>query len=180
MPDLDGAVRFLEEHGAAQIEHPGGTLLAHLRRTARQLAEWEAADDLVLAGLCHATYGTDGFPQPLIEWTERQDLRDVIGPEAEGIVYFYASCDRGFFYPQLDRRDPLAFRDRVTGEERPPSAHELRDFMELTFANELDIVNQSPTFAAEHGPGIARLFARCTDLVSPPAVERFHELLPAS
>src|SRR4029079_13032326 len=53
---------FLIARGAAELRHPGGTLLAHLRRTHDTLAGWGARPALRLAGLAHATYGTDGFP----------------------------------------------------------------------------------------------------------------------
>lgn len=55
---------FLRELGAEDIPHPGGTLLAHLRRVRTRLASWDARPALQLAGLCHAFYGTDGFPTP--------------------------------------------------------------------------------------------------------------------
>jgi hypothetical protein len=35
---------FLVAHGAADIAHPGGTLLAHLIRTADLLGEWRASE----------------------------------------------------------------------------------------------------------------------------------------
>lgn len=58
----DQAIALLRKLGAADIAHPGGTLVAHLQRVQRQLAEWGARPALQLAGLCHAFYGTDGFP----------------------------------------------------------------------------------------------------------------------
>src|SRR5262249_54758605 len=46
------ALAFLEAHGAGAIEHPGGTLIAHLCRTADLLASWGASPALTVAGLC--------------------------------------------------------------------------------------------------------------------------------
>jgi hypothetical protein len=171
------AVQFLDGRGAATIEHPGGTLLAHLARTHRQLLAWNASEDLALAGLCHATYGTDGFRRPLLDRSSRRHLIDVIGPTAEHIVYLYASCDREFLYPQIGATPAPTFRDRFTGATSTPSTEQLHHFLELTFANELDIVAASSEFAAEHGTSIAEMFNRCEAFVSPLAFTHFRSLL---
>ncbi|MGY5125449.1 DUF6817 domain-containing protein [Streptomyces nigrescens] len=80
------AVALLRELGAETLDHPGGTLLAHLRRVQEQLATWGARPALQLAGLCHAFYGTDGFATPLLPLDRRTELAAVIGAEAEALV----------------------------------------------------------------------------------------------
>jgi hypothetical protein len=74
---------FLLAHGADRIDHPGGTLYDHLSRVADVLSEWGAAEEVRLAGLCHAAYGTDGFDKSLLSVDDRKALRDVIGEDAE-------------------------------------------------------------------------------------------------
>jgi hypothetical protein len=59
------AIELLVSRGAHEITHPGGTLLAHLERVHALLDQWGARPALRLAGLCHAFYGTDGFPAAL-------------------------------------------------------------------------------------------------------------------
>ena len=56
------ALQMLEAADAAHIQHPGGTLMAHLKRVKALLDSWGARPALAAAGLCHAFYGTDGFP----------------------------------------------------------------------------------------------------------------------
>jgi len=160
------ALAFLEAHGAGAIEHPGGTLLAHVCRTADLLVNWGASPALIVAGLCHATYGTDGFPTALLPTSRRRDLVEVIGATAEAIVYFYASCDRAMFLPQLGRHEPPRFRDRFTRAEFHPDSGMVRQFVELTFANELDIAAHSPAFAHVYGFRLVELFSRCRALAS--------------
>lgn len=159
------ASALLEVWGADAIPHPGGTLLNHLQRTAQLLTEWDAPQELVLAGLCHAVYGTDGFDHPLVDVSCRANVAGVIGPDAEAVVYRYARCDRHFTFPHLGR-DPVKFRDRFTGAVNAVEPRQLQEFMELTFANELDVVRHSPGFATREWPLIARVFSRCHDLVS--------------
>lgn len=159
------AVTLLRRLGAADIAHPGGTLLAHLKRVQARLATWQARPALQLAGLCHACYGTDGFPTALLPLDRRADLAAVIGTEAEAIVYLYAACDRKATYPVLARAD-VAFRDRFTGRTHTPEPRLRRDFAELSAANELDLARIDPAFREKWGAELLSLFTRCHDWLS--------------
>lgn len=159
------AVWLLRELGAAQIEHPGGTLLAHLLRVSTLLAEWGARPALQRAGLCHAFYGTDGFATALLDLDRRHELVAAIGTEAESLVYFYASCDRRASYPTLADARGL-FHDRFAGRRFSPTQGQRRDFAELTAANELDIARISPQFLAQHGAEVLELLTNMRPLLS--------------
>lgn len=161
------AMAMLREANADQIEHPGGTLLAHLERVRTLLDSWDARPALVAAGLCHAFYGTDGFAVALLDLEHRSELDGAIGAEAEALVYLYASCDRKSTYPGLADDGP--FVDRFTGASYSPSRQQRRDFAELTAANELDLAAISPDFRTRHGSGLSGLFTRWRPLLSVPA-----------
>ncbi|MGW2699848.1 DUF6817 domain-containing protein [Streptomyces sp. NPDC001340] len=164
-PAADRAVALLRDLGAEGMAHPGGTLLAHLRRVQDRLALWQARPALQLAGLCHAFYGTDGFPTGLLPVDRRTDLAMVIGAEAEEIVYVYASCDRKATYPDLARPD-APVHDRFTGLSRVPEPQLRRDFAELSAANELDLARIDLAFRDRWGPDLLALFTRLQDLLS--------------
>jgi hypothetical protein len=153
------AEALLEARGADRIDHPGGTLLAHLHRVRDLLAAWEASPDVQLAGLCHAAYGTDGFPTALLQLDERGRLGETIGAAAEQLVYLYGSCNRAQVYPHLGER-VVEFVDRFNGVRSTPAPPELRAFVEITAANELDVVRHNPELATRHGANLAALFAR--------------------
>ncbi|MEU9012572.1 DUF6817 domain-containing protein [Streptomyces sp. NPDC048479] len=159
------ALDLLRDCGAENLDHPGGTLLAHLQRVQRQLHRWRARPALRLAGLCHAFYGTDGFATALLPIDRRRELEAVIGPEAESIVYLYASCDRKRSYPTLADAD-AAFRDRFTGRTFTPSIQQRQDFAELSVANELDIVRIDPALRVKWAPDLLVLFTRFRPLLS--------------
>ncbi len=146
-------IDLLVERGANAVEHPGGTLLEHLVRVA-SLLEGGASDEVQAAGLCHASYGTDGFAVTLLDLDERALLISEIGPRAEAWVYLYASCDRGAVYPELTSSGPLRFRDRFTGETSEVPERDAAVLVELTAANELDIVTVSAAWATEIGVGL--------------------------
>jgi hypothetical protein len=93
------------------------------------------------------------------------------------MIYQYASCDRRLVFPRLGREGPVPFRDRFTGEIIMTDPFRLCDFLELTFANELDLVSRSRSFAVKNGAGIADVFSRCTPYVSPPARRAFRLIL---
>jgi hypothetical protein len=122
----------------------------------------------VSAGLCHAFYGTDGFAVTLLDLDRRAVLAEAISEEAEGLVYFYASCDRKASYRTLADADG-GFVDRFTGATVRPSAGQRRDFAELTAANELDIASVSPDARERYGSALLELFTRWRPLLSEPA-----------
>lgn len=176
-PAIAAVTSALAARGAARIAHPGGTLLAHLKRVDALLDQWGARPTLRSAGLCHAWYGTDGFETALGDLASRTELTALIGEDAEQLVYFYASCDRRFSYPHLAQQAGL-FRDRFTGAVLCPTLPARRDFAELTAANELDIVAVNRRSRARYGAQLLDLFSSWTDLLSAPAWGAIQASLP--
>jgi hypothetical protein len=147
------ALEFLRHHDTATTPHLFGDLLTHLSGVEDLVRAWGGSDLLALAALGHATYGTHGFEPHLLELRDRPVLAATIGTEAEAFVYFYASCDRDAFYPQLESPDTtlgdLHFRDRFEGVDLAPSAEQVTNFVDLTYANEVELAAASPGGAAE-------------------------------
>ncbi|HEY7482925.1 MAG TPA: hypothetical protein VH912_00560 [Streptosporangiaceae bacterium] len=177
MAPAEKAHQLLIACGARDIAHPGGTLLAHLERVHLLVSQWGARDAVRLAGLCHAFYGTDGFPTALGDVARRSDLERVIGTEAEELVYVYAACDRGFTYPRLTA-EPAAIKDRFTGAVLRPSPGLRRDFAEITAANELDIVTVNADLRARYGAELHELFTSWRGLLSDHAQRAVRATLP--
>jgi hypothetical protein len=149
-PDSPEILEFLLARGAGRLTHPGGSLYGHLNRVAALLAEWGAGEDLQLAGLCHACYGTDGYDQALLSLDERPVLVALAGARVESLVYLYGSCDRAAVYPALAGPGPVPFRDRFTGGTHTPPERDIRAFTELSAANELDVMRHSDAMAARY------------------------------
>jgi len=176
-PEIAAVSAALGSRGAAEIAHPGGTLLAHLERVGALLGRWGARPALRRAGLCHAWYGTDGFDAALGGLASRNELAAIVGADAERLVYFYASCDRRFSYPRLAGRGGL-FRDRFTSTVLCPPLAMRRDFAELTVANELDIAGVNPGIRAQYGAELLDLFTSWKGLLSIPAWQAVQATLP--
>ena len=170
-------ITMLEERGAGSIDHPGGTLLAHLHRVADLLEAWDAGDELVAAGLAHAVYGTDGFDVALFRLEERSVVAAVTGAPVEGIVYRYACCDRSYVLGQIGTRQPVTLRDRFTGATVALDATEVHELAELTVANELDVARHNDAFRRQHGEALATLFSGWHAVVTEAAYDSFLDIL---
>ncbi len=144
---------FLRRQRADTTPHLFGDLLTHLCGVEDLVRTWGGGDLLALAALGHATYGTDGFEPNLLELPDRPVLAAAVGADAEALVYFYASCDRHDFYPQIESPQTtpadLRFRDRFSGAVFAPSTDQVRSFLDLTYANEAELAAASPGGAAE-------------------------------
>jgi hypothetical protein len=174
---VTAVIELLRSRGAHLIEHPGGTLLEHLRRVSALLDRWGVRPAVRLAGLSHAYYGTDGFPTSLGAVERRDELAAVVGTEVEEMVYLYAGCDRAFSYPNLVEPEG-GFRDRFTGAVLHPSLRWRRDFAELTVANELDVVGANPGLRAQYGKKLFELFLRWRPLLGDAAWTAVRTSLP--
>ncbi len=177
--DRERVGTFLSSREAERLAHPGGTLYEHLCRVSMLLSDWGADETIQMAGLCHACYGTDGFDHAMVDVTDRQTLVELIGPTAEGLVYLYCSCDRAATYPLLAGDGPVAFRDRFTGRVHTPSQREVRAFLEITAANELDALAHNHTLLSEHGAELFTLFKRMRNCLSETAWRACVDLLGA-
>lgn len=171
-------VQFLQAHGAHEIAHLNGPLLDHLERTELLLRRWGRSEMVSIAGLCHAAYGTDGFPTAFLTLEERGVLSGVAGADVEALVYLYACCDRGFAYPRISE-GRMDFRDRFTGRTFLPAEGELRDFIDLTLANESD-VGLIGTITGEPPEWLLTMFNHFQHLASASVREGFDRLTSAS
>ena len=159
---------LLAERGAAGIDHPGGTLAAHLERVEQRLAALGLPRAVQLAGRAHAVYGTDGFDVRLLGEDERPLLVSVIGTEAEALVHRYGGCDRARTWAEL----PVSVRcwDRRTGAVEQLDPVGVRDLADLSLVNELDVAEHAPGFLDQHGAYFRRLTASWTPVLSPSVI----------
>jgi hypothetical protein len=152
--------------GAGAFPHVSGSLARHLVETERLLRSWQSRDALCLAGLYHAVYGTDGIRGSLAGLDRRGAIIAIIGAEAEALAYLYGACARATFHPRIGTPDQLRFADRFTRSEYAIGEPALRDFCELTVANELELALASDGFRTEDAAELAAFFGRMEGLLS--------------
>ena len=156
-------LKFLEEHGCGDLHHSDGSLLHHLLGTAVILEDQGMPDHVVDAGLFHAVYGTGTFDDAILSTEQRGLLQDLIGLEAERLVYLYAMRDARCFadlvceLTALDIVHPtdLSYTliDRRNGEPYACSASDIAWLCALVVANEMEQRARIPELASdEMGP----------------------------
>jgi hypothetical protein len=170
-----GVRAWLRQCGTESVQHPGGTLYAHLRRVQGRLADLGYRADVQSAGLTHAAYGTDGFDLALLDWKNRATLRNLIGEAAESLVYLYGACDRKRSWHGLATTGEVT--DRFTGQVIRLDAGQLTPFIDLSIVNELDVIEQDPTLLDRHGEYFRALFRSWAPAMSPPLVEELRRTL---
>ncbi len=156
----------LAKLGAGDFDHIDGGLLEHLSGTRSLLQEWGASSDLQVAGLFHAAYGTAGFSAQMVGADQRQAIADIIGVNAEDIVYQYCACDREDFFKKIVGNKELLFVNRFNGNSYFLSDTMLKEFCELTAANEVEIGRDNSSFLDQYGAELNRLFKAMTPYLS--------------
>ncbi len=150
----------LSKLGAGDFKHLSGSLEDHLNKTRDLLSDWAASDELKDAGLYHAAYGTAGFDSAMVDTSQRTRIANIIGERAEKIVYTYCACDRTIVWPCLDGSHSVKFRDRFEDQTGLLEGQELKDFCELTIANEVQIAMDNEEFGQKNGPFFRELVHR--------------------
>ncbi|MBA2649048.1 MAG: hypothetical protein H0U75_05500 [Legionella sp.] len=162
--------------GADDFKHLNGSLITHLNGTYKLLKFWQAEIELCTAGLYHAIYGTSGLNNVLISINCRKDIQEIIGNKAERIVYTYCACNRDFFWPQIGIKTNPIFEDRFTGDKYYLSLNELKEFCELTVANELEIAKNNHAFIKKYKQSLGGLFHRMKPYISILATKSSEEI----
>ena len=82
-------IEFLKKIGSDTERHINQTLLEHLIGVYDLLKKWGAPKYIQDAGLFHSVYGTTYFKPKIIK--DRDVVRELIGEEAEELVYLFCS-----------------------------------------------------------------------------------------
>jgi hypothetical protein len=136
--DLDKRVQFLRDVNIEAREHSERGLLDHLLGTRQLLLEWGARPVLCDAGLFHSIYGTEGYQHATLPLSMRSRLQELIGNEAESLVWLFCFMRRKTLGDNLDRADKLDVEHRLSGERLLLADGQFHDLVNLTFANELE------------------------------------------
>lgn len=132
--------RFLLANGADAVEHSGERLLDHLLEVRGVLEGWGARTALCDAGLFHSVYGTQFLGEELLGSDRRDEVRELIGPEAEELAWLWHAVRRESLADNLGRSEGWQIETRG-GEVVPISRQQFEDLVNLMVA---DAVEQLP------------------------------------
>ncbi|WP_438392415.1 DUF6817 domain-containing protein [Caballeronia sp. DA-9] len=95
---LEHLQRNVRKFGTDAIMHFGRPLTVHLIETGRWLEKRGSSPALVAAGAFHSIYGTEEFRVSAVSLERRPEVRQIIGKEAEALVYLFCTADRGALF----------------------------------------------------------------------------------
>jgi len=87
-------LEWLRSQGASEMPHSGRTLLDHLANTYCILASSEQPASVCAAGLFHSVYGTNAFRRVTVAASRRDEVRALIGEEAERLAWLFGTIER--------------------------------------------------------------------------------------
>ena len=144
---------------AAVLTHSGRSFLEHLLCTWRILADWHLPTAVCRAGFLHSAYSTSYYGEALFRFDQREDVRRMIGAEAEELVYRFCAMDRRGYWDELTRMPqggPLAYPDRRrTGARVRISRAKLAQLLIIESAN---LAEQSRGATGGPAPWMSRVF----------------------
>jgi hypothetical protein len=141
---LENRLRLLRKASTEHMPHSEVGLFDHLLGTRRLLVEWKARPALCDAGLFHSVYGTDQYELTAIPLSLRDEVRQVIGDEAEYLVWLFCMMRRETLFDRLDKDRNFSVQHRLTGEWIPLTAAQFHDLVTLSFANCLEAFPRCP------------------------------------
>lgn len=114
--DIKRCTDFLQSLDTKDIPHTGGGFFDHLVAVYRDLRSWGYEEPVFLAGLFHSIYGTEGFRDFTLPFERRDEVRRLIGENAERIAFINCVMDRTTFDGLVRDGGERRVRNRVTRE----------------------------------------------------------------
>lgn len=175
----DRKQEFLERLGAQDASHSGENLMSHLMGTSALLRDWGARPAVCDAGLFHTVYGTESYRHPTLTPALRRNVRELIGREAEELVYLNHAKDTSRFLGELvawspDRDAPPVLHSRFVDQRFVCAASTTLDLVDLTLANAFEQVARVPE---HYGPEHHELFRTLIGLTGRPGARRTFDAL---
>lgn len=98
--------KYLLKIGADQVAHTHGNFLSHLRGVSEYLEKMKRPYHVLVAGLFHSIYGTESFQGFALPLDKRDEVRRMIGEEAETLVYAYCNMSYESFDKSVFENEP--------------------------------------------------------------------------
>lgn len=168
-PPTGERLALLRDLGFDRIQHDSHVpFVSHLLGTRRLLVSWGERPALCDAGLFHSVYGTEYFA--LDGAADREDVRRIIGDEAEEIAHAWCTIRRD----TIDTDGPVTVVDRRTDDRVVLGDRLASDVATLWAADTVEQIRRMS--AGERA--FALNLRRVLHLASPAAAAAASEVLP--
>ena len=134
---------YLVSLGTESVPHSNTPFLAHLIGVYRDLKEWDCAEHVVLAGLFHSIYGTETFQRFSLPLEKRDEIRALIGEEAERLAYINCALTRDSIDTSAIQGGTPHLHDRFTGGPLEITDAEFKDLLTLHLCDRLEQVERT-------------------------------------
>lgn len=165
-------IKLLDRVPVKDIQHFGRSLEEHLIGTHDLLDQWQNSENVCLAGLFHSIYGTKTFSPAALTTESRDDVRLLIGEQAEALVFVFGMSDRKRLLLE-NQSPPYRWIDHRTGEQTEICDDLLNNLVEIEIAN---FIEQMP-FRTDKADSVIRdmqhRFKSATSRMSAGAREAF-------
>lgn len=139
--DLERLRGYLDNIGLADVQHTHDDLLSHLVGTYKELAALNLPEHVPLAGLFHSIYGTEGFPRQSVPLARRDEIRNLIGAEAEQLVYRYSAMSYASLQRSVDTGQ-LLLEDRFEQKPMPLTKQAFEELLWIKLADAVEQANE--------------------------------------
>ena len=127
-------IELLDRLPVGEIDHFGRPFKEHLIGTHDLLDQWQNSKNVCLAGLFHSIYGTKTFSPAALTMESRDDVRLLIGEQAEALVFVFGMSDRKRLLLE-NRSPPYCWIDHRSGVQTEISDDLLNNLVEIEVAN---------------------------------------------
>jgi len=126
------------------FSHSQKSLTDHLLGTYKILSDWKVEEAVCLAGLCHSVYGTESFTKQAVPLSDRVYLINLIGEQAEELVYLFGCHIKKTFWDNLNKEVDLKIDDRFTLHPISINLKIYKSLVTMTLANWLEQRPRAP------------------------------------
>jgi hypothetical protein len=141
--DFKQLTGYLVSLGTEKVPHSETYFLAHLIGVYRDLKEWDAPEHVQLAGLFHSIYGTEAFQRFSLPLERRDEVRALIGEQAERLAYVNCALTRESLDASAINGGAPRLWDRFQDAPLPVTEAEFADLMTLHLCDRLEQVGRS-------------------------------------
>jgi hypothetical protein len=122
------------------VRHGTQSLEEHLFNTFHILTAWHQPPRVQYAGLIHSVYSTDAFTHQTFKVTEREQVRALVGTEAERLAHLFCTIDRRELMSKVAASagaapDALDLTSRLDGQPMQITRVDAGDLLAIYMAN---------------------------------------------